>query len=650
MKRDRLSIESSAMASDLKIQKITWGRNTVHADDDDSESDDISTTSSIINSRISKKLELNVSQSAKKRNKMTVEEEPVVNILSLRDRTVPMHRPSHLLHQQPDVLVNGATDKETIDANILSLRERNIAKHALSSAENGHRSQSNSPTALSLSIPKPLAAQVRVSTESRRNTSTKNLLSPTKFAISSKTSVIESQYAPHPVMLHANKVTAPPKVPIPSLPPSVPTELDVSLVLGEKSSVEKRFKKELFVLVLSTLCVLWVLIKLGSYPFSMILSIFNEKKVIVVRSINIFSSLNTRIHSLELELGRLAIKLDDLNIEKLNFMDIDLLKRPIDDLTKDAVLILEQFDRFQDNSSFKSPVNSTFLSSSSIVTENLQFLNEKLSAAKHSIQNLSLGIKNLASTTESNLLSTRQYQPTEKINHVIEHEKSIVKTSIDRTVQMQLDGIRKNFESFEQDGMNYATLYSGSIVENPLSLNTFTWATLGLHSFQSIDCVKPELVLSKIPPSYGECHPLYHEYSSSLSSSRDITIRFPSKIIPSSFHLHHLLGEAFKTEIHDALYNFSFLSAPVSFMLFGLEDIDDTTGHLLETSDNKISLGTFQYDISAAIRGNYLQRFDILQKQSYGKGFRGIMFSVLSNNGHPTITCIYRLEIHGTQV
>ncbi|CAL8085583.1 unnamed protein product [Calicophoron daubneyi] len=75
-------------------------------------------------------------------------------------------------------------------------------------------------------------------------------------------------------------------------------------------------------------------------------------------------------------------------------------------------------------------------------------------------------------------------------------------------------------------------------------------------------------------------------------------------------------------------------SAPKEFTIKGLASEYDEEG---------TTLGNFIYDID----GPPVQTFPVLVS---GHPYQYIEFAVLSNNGHPEYTCVYRLRVHGTMV
>jgi SUN domain-containing protein 1/2 len=103
-----------------------------------------------------------------------------------------------------------------------------------------------------------------------------------------------------------------------------------------------------------------------------------------------------------------------------------------------------------------------------------------------------------------------------------------------------------------------------------------------------------------------------------------LVIKLSQLIIPTAFSYEHIPKQISRDGNID--------SAPLKFQVRGLADELDTEGHLL---------GNYEYldnDVP-------LQRFDVQDPNP--KPYQFVELVVLSNQGHPEYTCLYRFRVHG---
>jgi hypothetical protein len=160
----------------------------------------------------------------------------------------------------------------------------------------------------------------------------------------------------------------------------------------------------------------------------------------------------------------------------------------------------------------------------------------------------------------------------------------------------------------------------------------------------------PNIVLHQRQLQSGECFAM-------TGSSGAITVTFPKVIVPTHFQLQHFISNRIINSTKQSSNASQFVSgsAPVNFTIYGWTESPSVHGPFFSqqvSAGRRLYLGTFQYDVVKASKGQAVQDFRLLPQvhDDVAVGVRAVTFFVQSNNGNKQFTCIYRMNVKGKRI
>ncbi len=178
--------------------------------------------------------------------------------------------------------------------------------------------------------------------------------------------------------------------------------------------------------------------------------------------------------------------------------------------------------------------------------------------------------------------------------------------------------------------------HSGSIlpITSPM-LNPLEWYRHA-SSFQGYQTTDSNIVLSKeFPDALGQCFAF-------TGNDGYVTIDLSDSIIPLSIQMYHFVPPV---EFHT--YNFSKRIAPREFSVFAWTHV--------ENKDKPIHLGDFEYitystheDHSNKLLQSFELKHSALTNKQRLSGIKRVTVYIKNNGGDEVLTCLYRLKVFGT--
>ncbi|KAJ7298366.1 hypothetical protein O6H91_Y001900 [Diphasiastrum complanatum] len=187
------------------------------------------------------------------------------------------------------------------------------------------------------------------------------------------------------------------------------------------------------------------------------------------------------------------------------------------------------------------------------------------------------------------------------------------------------DGIGRADYALKSGGAKVVD-HSESYTDSSSDWKSFFWINL-LTPLNPLVHPKADKILE---PSFGEPGQCFALKGTEVFV--DIALR--NAIYPEAVTLEHV----------SKLAAYDMSTAPKHVQIYGwIETFPLVTNSVMK--DKMILLADFTYDISK----NSLQTFDVVKNAGQKTFFNRLKLQVNSNHGHPKLTCLYRLRVHGTE-
>lgn len=268
------------------------------------------------------------------------------------------------------------------------------------------------------------------------------------------------------------------------------------------------------------------------------------------------------------------------------------------------------------------PSTSENLASHQLYMQSLGALSDEFQQVTKAINEHIISVKNKLEDSfdqRLQLLMTEHERLAQLIQAKL-NEPCCTRSSIDEIyVKKIVDDAIAKYDSDKTALPDYALESSGGTVVNVRCSETYRPQTseyriMGITVWRTSNSPRTVIQPGSSP---GECWAFH-------GSQGHLVIKLARKIIPTSFTYEH----APKTILPEGAIE----TSPKDFRVYGLQNETDTKGEIL---------GEYVYDME----GKPLQNFPVANP--YETPYEYIELRVLTNNGNPNYTCLYRFRVHG---
>lgn len=268
------------------------------------------------------------------------------------------------------------------------------------------------------------------------------------------------------------------------------------------------------------------------------------------------------------------------------------------------------------------PSTSEQLASHQLFMQSLEALNDRFETVTKEIhERIQSERTDLRNSNDQELQLV--WEELKRLNSLIEaklKEPCCAGSSLDESTMRRF--IEERIAKYDADktGLpDYALESSGGTIVNTRCSETYLptaseYRIMGFPIWRTSNSPRTVIQPSSAP---GECWAFH-------GSEGFLVVKLARKIVPTSFTYEHAPKSI--------LFEGAIETSPKNFRVLGLENETDTEGTLL---------GSYEYDIN----GEPLQTFPIQNPDS--NFFEYIEFRILTNNGNPNYTCLYRFRVHG---
>ena len=332
----------------------------------------------------------------------------------------------------------------------------------------------------------------------------------------------------------------------------------------------------------------------------------------------------------------------NVTYQKVKMME---LRATLNSLVEDADEQKEYFQSLHDGESTEDKMNFDRL------FHQVKDFNKHHDSAASGLDGILSSVKKNIQEEES-LRSWLPRGPNSNVLHERERQRNtIVKETIENYIEETKEAKCGDCDANKLvSRTNYAALYRGASVVKSYSyghevghilpitspmLNPLEWYRHA-SGFQGYETTDSNIVLStSFPDALGQCFAF-------AGNDGYITIDLSESIIPLSIQMYHFVPPV---EFHT--YNFSKQIAPKEFSVYAWT-------HLVD-EDKPIHLGDFEYityatheDHSSKLLQNFELKHSKLTNKQRHSGIKKITVYIKNNGGDEVLTCLYRLKIFGS--